>query len=454
MTDPAAFADATATDIAAALRARRLRATDLAEALLERIDAHPEPVFLTVTRARALAEARAADDRLDAGRPLSPLDGVPVAFKDLFDLAGEITTAGSDTRRDAAPAEADCAAAQRLSRAGMVTLGKLNLTEFAYSGLGLNPHYGTPANPHSGATPRVPGGSSSGSGVAVAAGLAPCAMGTDTGGSIRIPAALNGVFGYKPSHHRLPDGGVFPLSRTLDTIGPLARSVPDLVALEALLAGRAPVRPRGGGVAGLRLVVPETVVLDDVEPEVMANFETALAVLAEAGALIERREMAEFAESVALAAAHGSLAAADAYVEHGPLVEGPDGGRVDARVVARILGGRGMSARDVVILQRARRRLVASVRETLDGALLAMPTVAHVAPEIAPLEADPELFHRVNLKTLRNTMIGNFLDLPGVALPSGRGAGGLPTSLLLAAASGRDDALLAAALAAAPRLGG
>lgn len=454
MTDIARLASRPATEIGAALARRDCRAADLADHLLDRIAAQPGPVFLAVTAERARAEARAADARLDAGRPLSPLDGVPVAWKDLFDLAGEVTTAGSDTRRDVPAAATDCTAAQRLTQAGMVTLGKLNLTEFAYSGLGLNPHFGTPANPHGGDAAHVPGGSSSGSGVAVASGLAPCAMGTDTGGSIRIPSAFNGIFGFKPSIGRLPAAGVYPLSRTLDVVGPLARSVPDLVALDAALRQAAPVRPRVGGLRGLQVLVPQTIVFDEAQPEVVENFEAALAKLAEAGAIIERAPFEPFAESAALAARHGSLAAADAYVQHRDLMESPAADRVDPRVTDRILGGRGMSAFDVVTLQRARARLVAEVRDRLGTTVLAFPTVPHVAPEIAPLEADRELFHRVNLLTLRNTMLGNFLDLPGVAMPSGRGAGGLPTGLLLSAASGTDDALLSAALAAAPVLAG
>ncbi|SLN09902.1 Mandelamide hydrolase [Roseivivax jejudonensis] len=452
MSDLETLARLPATEIGAALGRREIRASDLAEHCLARIAAQTEPVFLCVTADRARAEARAADARLDAGRPLSPLDGVPVAWKDLFDLAGEVTTAGSDTRRAAAPAVRDCRVAERLTQAGMVSMGKLNMTEFAYSGLGLNPHFGTPANPHGRDEPRVPGGSSSGSGVAVAADLVPCAMGTDTGGSIRIPAALNGIFGYKPSSGRIPDAGVFPLSRTLDTVGPLARSVPDLVALDAALRGGAPVAPRPAGLRGQRIVVPETIVFDDIEPEVAEAFEAALAALETAGALIDRAPFAPFALSASLAAQHGSLAAADAYAEHRTLVESEAGARVDPRVTDRIMGGAQMSAFDVITLQRARKRLVAQTADVLDDALLAFPTVPHVAPEIAPLDADRALFHRVNLLTLRNTMLGNFLDMPGVAMPMGTGAAGLPVSLLLSAPRGRDAALLATALAAADTL--
>lgn len=419
------------------------------EFFLDRIRSCPDQaVFISLTADRARAEAAASARRYRAGRPLGPLDGVPIAWKDLVDLAGTTTTAGAEVLRNAPPAKADAPIAHSLAQAGMVSLGKTNLSEFAYSGLGLNPHYGTPANPFDAVTPRAPGGSSSGSAVAVARGLAPCAIGTDTGGSVRIPAAFNGLVGLKTSEGRIDKTGVFPLSRTLDTVGPLARTVEDCILLDAALRRAVATDIRRGDLAGLRIVVPENVVFDQAEDGVIANFERALATLAAGGARIERRRIAILDEVMAVGAARGALTAAEAYVLHRDLIEGPDAERVDNRVVSRILGGKRMSAYDLLAIQEMRQRLKPAMVAELDGALLAMPTVPHAAPEIAALEADVDLFHRTNVRTLRNTMIGNTLDLCGLALPTGRDGRGLPTSLLLSAPAGAEARLLSAGLAA------
>lgn len=440
--------------IGRAMAAGELSPVAFAEHLLARIEAQTSPVFLAVTRDRALREAAAAEARLKEGRALSPLDGVPMAWKDLIDMAGERTTAASDMYRDSAPKTADAPIVANAAAAGMVSLGKVNLTEFAFSGIGLNPHFGTPVNPFSGDSPRVPGGSSSGSAVAVAAGMAPVAIGTDTGGSVRVPAAFNGLVGYKSSEARIPSEGVFALASLLDTVGPLGRTVEDCVLTEMLLRGAASSPVRRAPVDGLRLFVPETVVLDDLEPEVAENFEAALKRLEAAGASISRGPLEEFGEAARLARELGTITAAEAYAEHAHLVDGPDRARVDRRVVARIEGGKGMSARDLLTLFRRRAAAMKSLRARLDGAFLAMPTVAHVAPEIAALEADDTLFHKINLKTLRNTSLGNFLNLPGLAIPNGTGADGLPTSFLLSACGGDDELLLGAGLGAEPAIRG
>lgn len=443
MTDLAALSRRSASEIGRALAAGEASPLSLTEHLLEQIEAAGDnKVFLQVTRERALSEARASEARLAAGRPLSALDGVPIAWKDLFDMAGEVTTAASDIYRNAAPATSDAPCVANVTAAGLVALGKVNLTEFAYSGLGLNPHFGTPANPHSPSLPRAPGGSSSGSGVAVAAGLAPCAIGTDTGGSVRIPASFNGLVGYKSSEGWIDGEGVFALSRTLDSVGPLARSVEDCVKLDAALRGlnRSPVRRRS--VTGLSLFVPETIVLDDLDQAVAENFEASLKQLEAAGARIARGPLDIFATTAELMAEFGSLVAADAYVEHRALVDSDQVDRIDRRVVARIMGGKSMSAADVISLQRARAELIAELTARLGDSLIAMPTTAITAPEIAPLEADDEVFHRVNLKVLRNTMMGNFLNLPGLALPNGTDSDAMPTSLLISATAGDDERLL------------
>jgi len=446
MNDPRSYIGKSAATIGRAIAAQELDPESFTKCLLQQIEAQSSPVFLAVTRERALAEAKAAGQRARSGRMLSALDGVPIAWKDLIDLRGEKTTAASDLFRNVEPAAQDAPIVQKAQSAGMVSLGKLNLTEFAYSGLGLNPHYGTPLNPCAKDAPRSPGGSSSGSGVAVAAHLAPIAIGTDTGGSVRVPAAFNGVTGYKSSEGRVETTGVFALSRTLDTIGPLAQTVEDCILTDAVLRGAVGASIFRSDLRDLVVFVPETVVLDDLEQDVAANFEASLERLAKAGVSVTRGALPEFAEAAKLASEIGTITAAEAYFEHADRCDGPLRDRIDRRVMARIEHGKSMSARGLLQLQRARLTAMSSLVRRLDGAFLAMPTTPHVAPEIAPLEADDALFHAVNLKTLRNTAIGNFLNLPGVAMPNGFGSGGMPTSFLLSATGGDDTPLLGAAL--------
>ena len=432
-----------AASIGRALAAGDVDPVTLTRHVLKRAEAsRADHVFLSITEERAMAEANASAKRLSENRPLSPLDGVPIALKDLIDIEGETTTAASDLYRHAPPAQKDAPIAANLAAAGMICIGKVNLTEFAYSGIGLNPHFGTPVNPYDKNTPRVPGGSSSGSAVAVASSIVPCAIGSDTGGSVRIPASFNGLVGFKTSSGRISTKGVFPLSRMFDTIGPLARSVEDCLLLDMAMRGQVTSPVQRTSVNGLTVIVPETVVLDGLAPAVSENFEATLHRLEAAGAILKRRPFEIFATIVRLTAELGSLVAADAYVEHREIVDSDRRNKVDRRVMARMLGGENMSAADVVSLQRARSGLQTELRSLIGDALLAMPTTAVTAPEIAPLEADDDLFHKTNLLALRNTTLGNFLDMPGLALPNGYDENGMPTSILFSAASGQDDALL------------
>ena len=403
-----------------------------------------------MTAERARREASAARARLRSGLALSALDGVPMAWKDLFDVEGRVTTAGSIVLKGNAPADRDAHLLRAAVSAGIVTLGLVNMTEFAYSGIGLNPHYGTPRNPRDPEVARSPGGSSSGSAVLVAAGLSPLAIGTDTGGSVRVPASFNGVVGYKSSTGHYPMDGVFPLSRTLDTLGPLAHTVEDCVLVDAALRGALVPEARRGPVEGVRICVPETLVLEGCEPAVLANFEAAIERLAKAGARIERRPLPQLAAIPDLIAKHGHLLGAEAMHLHKDRVLGPDAARMDRRVVRRIRLAEKMTAVDLVEVQQTRARLIAETEAAIGDAILAFPTTPNVAMPIAPLEADDDLFFRENAKTLRNTMVGNFLDWCGVAIPSGVDKDGMPTSLLLSATHGRDTAVLSAALAAEP----
>jgi aspartyl-tRNA(Asn)/glutamyl-tRNA(Gln) amidotransferase subunit A len=438
----------------AAYQRRQFRPSELVAYALALARESEPGLFTCLLEARAMEEARASDARWDAGRPLGPLDGIPVVWKDLFDVAGTPTTAGSETRRHAQAAAEDAAAVQRLSACGCIGIGKVGLSEFAYSGLGLNPHYGTPINRASHDGHRAPGGSSSGSAVAVAAHMAWIGLGTDTGGSVRVPAAFNGLVGYKPTIGRFDKQGVFPLSETLDVPGPIAHTVQDCAWVDAALRGQPLHALKASAVSSLSFVVPINLVFDGIEPEARAAFEALVESLRLAGARIAYRNIPAFDELATLTARHGTIAAAEAYAWHQALVDGPQASAVDRRVLARMARGKTMSALDLLRLQAARLRLVRDCAALLGEGWMLCPTVVHVAPLVAPLEADDALFHRVNLRTLQNTLPGNFLDLCGVSLPMGTGAAGMPLGALISGAAGRDDALLSAALGVEQLLAG
>jgi aspartyl-tRNA(Asn)/glutamyl-tRNA(Gln) amidotransferase subunit A len=419
---------------------------DVAEFFLDRIERDGDnPSFIVVTRERALEEAAASRKRHREGRRAGPLDGVPVAWKDLVDMAGERTTAGSMLYAEAPPKEKDAPIVTNLSAAGMVALGKTNLSEFAFSALGLNPHFGTPRNPRDPATPRIAGGSSSGAAVAVAGGLAPCAIGSDTGGSIRAPASFCGIVGFKTSEGRIDKRGVFPLSRTLDTIGPLAHTVEDCVLIDIALRGQSatPVRPLD--LKGIEFVVPDKSGIDDAEAAVAANLEAMMKRLAAAGAKVTSRPIPEIGAMRALSAQYGSFVAIEAYAEHRAVFDSADAKRMDRRVVKRALGGR-VPERDVTNLHRGRETLIAALIDELKGALLVLPATPMTAPAIGPLEGDDELFRVTNLRAIHYTFLGNLFRMCGLALPSGADAAGLPTGVQFLAPGGDDDRLLSIGL--------
>ncbi|XOB98734.1 amidase [Deinococcota bacterium DY0809b] len=405
------------------------------ERVLERLE--PGPVVAVRTGERALAAARKSAERYAAGRPLGPLDGVPVLVKDLLDVAGAVTAAGSAVlARLREPATADAAAVQKLERAGAVVVGKSQLNELAFSGLGLNPHFGTPANALN--PDWVPGGSSSGSAVAVARGLVPLAVGTDTGGSVRIPAAFNGLVGFKPSWGRVSTRGVTPLAVSLDTVGPLAHTVEDAWAFFLALAGE-PHRPLALPAAPPRLLVPDDL-LERARPEVQDAFERALAALEAAGARLERRPLSALAEVYELYRRYGSLAAHEAYARWRGLLE-VHGEAMDPRVVRRVLAVAGRPSVDHVQLRRERARRVPAFWAGLVGTdALVLPTAPVPPPTRAEVEASEEAFFRANDRVLAYTMLFNFYAGPAVSLPLAPGLG-----LMLAAAPGRDAALLALA---------
>ncbi|QFI68273.1 amidase [Sinorhizobium alkalisoli] len=421
----------------------------LTEETLARIEGHDDrAVFLEVTRERAGREAKAASERIRAGRSLGLLDGLPVAWKDLFDMAGSVTTAGSVVLKDQPPAPADAAVVAALSGAGMVSVGRTGMNEFAFSGLGFNPHYGTPRNPAAADVHRIPGGSSSGSAAAVAAGLVPLAIGTDTGGSVRIPAAMTGVVGYKATRGRYAMRGVFPLAGSLDSLGPLCLTVQDAVWADAAMHSLTAPVVRRAEPAELSLVIPETIVFDDAEAEIVTAFEAAIKRVEAAGVRVRRQPFPSFAAIFDLMRRHGALVNAEAYALHRERLASPEAARMDPRVVTRVRLGEKISASDYIALVEARERLIHETAERLyAGELIAHPTLPHVAPPLAPLLGDDELFFKTNARTLRNTLIGNFLDFCGISIPCGTGAAGMPVGLLLSAPHHQDDRLLSAALA-------
>ena len=438
----------TVQQLADDLREGRRDPVDLLAEVFDRIAAYDDPaLFIRILRPRAEAEARASRERLRSGNPASLADGVPMAWKDLFDLRASVTTAGSAVLQDAAPATADAALVNAASRAGMISVGTVNMTEFAFSGIGLNPHYGTPRNPRDPVVARSPGGSSSGSGAVVAAGIVPVSIGTDTGGSIRIPASFNGVVGYKSSVGHYPMDGVFPLSRSLDTLGPLAQTVADCVLTDAALRGlRAPVA-KAATMAALDFVIPDTLLLDDLSPAVAANFEASVQRLTAAGARVRQIALPELHEVAALMGRYGPLISAEAMDVHRERLNSPDADRIDPRVVRRIRMADAMTAVDLIRLYRGRRDWIARINARLGHALLICPTTPTVAMPTAPLEADVEVFFHHNARTLRNASIGNFLDWCGLQIPSGQDGDGMPTGFMLCAPHGHDRDVLSAGLA-------
>ena len=434
--------------LAADLAAGRTTSRTLTEEALDRIgDAKGEGkrAFIKVYKTQALAAADASDVLRKAGIVASPLSGIPVSIKNLCDVAGEITLSGSRALDDAPPAGEDAPVVARLRAAGAVIVGSTNMSEFAFSGVGFNPHYGTPGNPAD--RKRVPGGSSSGAAVSVADRMAVAALGTDTGGSVRIPAAVCGIVGFKPTARRVPIDGVVPLSTSLDSIGPLANSVECCAIVDAVFAGEPIEVPEAVHLAGLRFAVPRHFVMDDLHPVVAKAFERALKTLAAKGVKVEEIDLPQLDELPAINA-KGGFAASEAYAWHKELIA-RRGGDYDPLVAPRIRRGAEMSAADYIELLGKRTDLqkrVSAVTANYDAAV--MPTCAIVAPTLDEV-ATPEGFTRKNMLLLRNTTVGNFLDRCSISLPCHE-AGELPVGFMLMGEAMADKRLLAMARSVAP----
>ncbi len=398
-----------------------------------------QAIFTTIYRDEALQAAAHADVLRMAGQPLSVLAGLPVSIKDLFDVAGETTLAGSLVLRGQPPAAADAPVVARLRAAGAAIIGKTNMTEFAFSGVGINPHYGTPANPLD--PSRIPGGSSSGAAASVAAGICVAAIGSDTGGSIRIPAALCGLVGYKPTQRRVPTAGIVPLSPTLDTLGPIARSVEDCLHVDRVIADT-PLAVAPAPLRGLRLAVPEDIVFDGIDDAVAQAFASALSRLSAAGVTVVDVPMKMLAEAPQI----NLFSPIEAYAWHRQLLA-TMADRYDHRVVQRILVGADRSSDDLAALHRERQSWIGRVGTALDGfdAML-MPTVPIVAPRTEALLASDEAFFAANRLLLRNPSLINLLDGCALSLPCHR-SGDLPVGLTIAAPAMADARVTAIGLA-------
>jgi len=432
----------TLSDLARALAAGRGSSRSMVEsclALIAEDGGNGGHAYIHVDAEGARAAADAMDGLRKAGAALSPFAGIPISVKDLFDIGGQVTTAGSRVLAGQAPAARDAVAVARLRRAGFVVLGRANMTEFAYSGLGLNPHYGTPLNPWDPAVGRAPGGSSSGGAVSVAKGMAHATLGTDTGGSCRIPAAFMGLAGFKPTACRVPSEGTVPLSPTLDSIGPIARTARCCAVLDAVLAGGAMAMSELRGLKGLRLVVPASVALDSLDEQVARAFERALSRLSSQGAVIEEKAFPEFGD-IARINAKGGFTAAESYAWHRPYIDAARE-QYDPRVVSRIERGAGQSAADYLDQMAWRRALIQASRARMApyDAML-MPTVAIVPPAMARLAGDDD-YARFNLLALRNATIVNMMDGCALSVPVHE-PGEAPVGLMLCGPHGADDAVL------------
>ena len=424
----------------------RFRAADRARAGVDRVLAlgldEAAKIFTRFDADRAFAVARDVDRRRRAGQDL-PLHGLTISIKDLFDEAGTVTTAGSALLAERPPAPADAPAVARLLAAGAVPFGRTTMSEFAYSGVGLNPHHGTPGNVRD--RSRIPGGSTSGGGISVGLGLCDAALGSDTGGSIRIPAALNGLAGFKPSQGSVPLAGGFPLSGSYDSFGPIAPSIATCARIHAVLSGTARPAARRRSVAGLRIGVVSTVMADGLDETVGSHYGRALAELSRAGAVLRDVAVPAFAEGDV----NATIVAAEAHAIHAAHLDRLET-LGDPRVLRRIRSGAAVTSD---VLAEARRRRV-EARDAYDALardfdVLVAPTLPVVAPTIAAVERD---FDRLNALVLRNPSRVNLVDGCAATVPMS-GPEGLATGFMLMGRNGDDWAVLAIAEAVETLLG-
>ena len=409
---------ATIRELQRALDANEITAVDLTTQALNRIEdpmGQGARTFISVYRDQALAAAQASDILRQAGLARSALEGIPISIKDLFDYKGDVTRGASALLKNAPAATEHAALVQRLLEAGAIIIGRTNMTEFAFSGLGINPHYGTPVSPWDKASQRIPGGSSSGAGVSVAEGMAVAAIGTDTGGSIRIPATFCGITGFKPTADRISAEGVMPLSHTLDSSGPLALSVACCAVIDAVLSQEPEPDLTGIDPKQLRLLMPTNYVLDNADETVLTHFHAAVEKLKKAGVQIDAAPLSEL-DQVPYINRLGGLICAEAWFHHKDSIEKHQE-QYDPRVASRILRGKTQTAADYIELERRRAHWIATVESKL-GAYdaLIMPTSPIIAPTIAEL-ADEDAYFNANATILRNSTLINFLNGCALSIP-------------------------------------
>jgi aspartyl-tRNA(Asn)/glutamyl-tRNA(Gln) amidotransferase subunit A len=413
---------------------------DVRSALTRAIDKRADHVFIKVTPDRALVAAELSSLRYGLGKDIGPLDGVTVVWKDLFDQKGELTTAGSKTRSSEAAAQSNATCVDLLENAGVCSIGRTNLSEFAFSGLGINPSFGTPANALSTDRVRIPGGSSSGSAVAVALNIATIGIGTDTSGSVRIPAALNGIVGFRPSQTRYDRRGVFPLSASLDTVGTFARSVEDIVFVDRVLAKPAALASK----CSLSRTIYD--LSESLETQwddaIYDQYTLSLRSFESQGYRILKKSSRSFGRTKELFQEYGTLVAIEARKLHAKTIEGPNRDLVDPVIVNRLSAAPRVPPSVYEKLLLERREAISDANREFGSALIAYPTVSEFAPEMSRLTESPDKAAETNARLLSNTMIASFLDLPGIAMPTINGTSGLPGSILLSCGQGRDEALL------------
>ena len=413
----------------------------LVEEALERI---ADPVgegkltFTKVYEDQARAAAAAADKLTRSGSWPSPIVGLPISIKDLFDVAGEVTKAGSTVLADSAPAKKDAEVVHRLKQSGAVIVGRTNMSEFAFTGVGINPHYGTPANSFERERRRIPGGSSSGAPISVSDGMALAAIGTDTGGSVRIPAALCGLVGFKPTQRRIPRAGVFPLSPTLDSVGVIANTVSCCAEVDAVLASKNWIENRID-LSSTTFAVPKNYFLDELDESVARAFESAILKLSASGAKIIDIQLPEI-EQIVDVNSRGGISAPEAYAYHRRL--GTDFNQYDPLVRERILRGKDINAAEYFDMLHTRERLIEDFNEiSKKWDALLCPTVPIFAPEIAALEKDSDLYRKTNRLLLRNPSVVNFVDGCALSIPCHE-ASCAPVGLMLIGRTLQDHALL------------
>lgn len=436
-----AWHDMTATALGAAIGTGEIDPVALAEHFLTRIaaDDTDHRIYLRTTADRALAEAEAAKARADEGLRRGPLDGVPISWKDLYDTAGVATEGGTPLLKGRVPTR-DAVVLERATRAGLVCLGKTNTVQFALGGVGSNPYTGTPANAAARDEPRAPGGSSCGAAVSVATGLASAGIGSDTGGSVRIPAAWNNLVGLKTTIGALPLDGVLPLAPGLDTAGPLTKSVADAAHLFAVMAEDRPVDLTGATVDGMAFLACESVVWDGADEVVAKTVRGAIQRLEAAGARIEWRAVPEFDEMHNVLNSYGGTVTAEGYATWRDQIDNhPD--QIDPNVLSRFLQGRDMSAPDVEAVRAAVRSLTPALYRRMAGyhAVLA-PTVPIVPPPLSEVEASADAYSHANMMALRNTRLGNMLPCCALTVPCPGAA--MPAGLMLMGPADADRAIL------------